>query len=291
MNASNISSEKKEESSQNKLQNILENTKSNYILKKIFANTKNIKVFSMIKYNKSLQKRLNITFDDYKEYSKIEIEIIPIKYRIGEFIHIKEKDKPYFHIYFNNNKNETKLYKLSKNTNVEKIKVIIDYQVNSFNGLFFYCDNIESINFKKFNRGNIIDMHSMFNRCKSLKKLNLSNFNTDNVNDMSNMFYKCNSLKDLNLSNFNTNNVTDMSNMFYKCKSLQKLNISNFNIDKINYINGMFYGCKSLIDLNFPNFKIRDNYYFQGMFYKCPTMLKIEFKSKYPNLKVEAFKH
>ena len=292
MNAPNLSNENKEELGQNKLQNILANIKSNFILKKIFANTHKIKFLSLIKYNKSFHKRLNITTDDYKEYSKIEIEIIPKEGGKGQFIHIKEKDKPYYHIYFNNNKNETKIYNLPKGIKVEKIKVLIDYRVDSFNGLFFYCDNIKSINFIRFSRSNIIDMHSMFNRCKSLNKLNLSNFNTKNVKDMSNMFYKCNSLEELNLANFNTNNVTNMSNMFYKCKLLKKLNLSNFNIDKVDNLNGMFSKCNLLIDLYFPNFKISDNNNFRGMFYKCPTGLKMKFKNTYPNLEAkEAFKH
>ena len=32
-----------------------------------------------MKYNKKLQKRKNININDYKDYTKIEIEIIPVK--------------------------------------------------------------------------------------------------------------------------------------------------------------------------------------------------------------------
>ena len=48
MNDPNFSNENKEELGQNKLQNILANIKSNFILKKIFANTHKIKFLSLI---------------------------------------------------------------------------------------------------------------------------------------------------------------------------------------------------------------------------------------------------
>ena len=100
---------------------------------------------------------------------------------------------------------------LNENENIENIKIIIDYQIKSFDGLFVDCDYIEYIYFKKFYRNNITDMNGMFYGCSSLKELNLSNFNTNNVTNMGGMFHGCSSLKELNLSNFNINNVTYMS--------------------------------------------------------------------------------
>ena len=38
----------------------------------------------------------------------------------------------YYHIYFNNDKKEVKRNFLNKNENVEKIKIIIDFQIKSF---------------------------------------------------------------------------------------------------------------------------------------------------------------
>ena len=64
------------------------------------------------------------------------------------------------------------------------IKIIINYQVKSYNKLFNYCGYVNSINFRKFIRNNIIDMSYMFRWCSSLKELNFSNFNTNNVIDM-----------------------------------------------------------------------------------------------------------
>ena len=80
---------------------------------------------------------------------------------------------------------------LNKNKNIDKIKIIIDYQVKSFEKLFYYCKCIEYINFKKFYRNNINNMGYMFYGCSSLRELNLSNFNTNNVTNMRGMFCGC----------------------------------------------------------------------------------------------------
>ena len=103
-----------------------------------------------------------------------------------------ENDKLYYHIYFNDNKEQIKnKYKIDEEDKVKKIKIIIDYQVKSFKYLFSWCKCIESINFKKFYRNNITDMSFMFDECLSLKELNLTNFNTNNVYNMWSMFLGC----------------------------------------------------------------------------------------------------
>ena len=119
---------------------------------------------------------------NYKEYSEtftpIEIKIIPTKGKYGKFININENDKLYYHIYFNDNKEEIKnKYEINEEDKITKIKIIIDYQVKSFKELFYWCECIESINFKKFYRNNITGMNYMFRGCSSLKELNLNNFN------------------------------------------------------------------------------------------------------------------
>ena len=77
------------------------------------------------------------------------------------------------------------------------------------------------------------------------------------------MFHDCSSLKELNISNFNTNNVKTMKCMFYGCSSLKELNISNFNTKNVTRMNGMFN--------------------------RCSDEFQKKIKSKYKNIKEEAF--
>ena len=70
------------------------------------------KSLEIIKYNKNIKNRINISIKDYKEYSEIyssiEIEIKPVKNKFGKFINIKKENEKYYHIYFNDNKEEIK---------------------------------------------------------------------------------------------------------------------------------------------------------------------------------------
>ena len=210
MNSSSIKDTKKEEEpNQKNLDNQLTIIKSNYFLQKLFDYIPERTSLEIIRFNITTQKRLNININNYKKcaeiYSPIEIEIVPRKNKIGQFINIKDKkDEKYYHIYFNDNKEEVKKRNLTKEDTVSKIKIKINHQIESFEELFNNCECIESIDFKLFYRINITNMKSMFNGCSSLKELNLSNFNTNKVNDMSCMFSGCSSLKELNLNNFNT---------------------------------------------------------------------------------------
>ena len=273
---------KSRKNSQNKILNI----KNKYILLEIFNYIIKYKLLSIIKYNKSIKKKVDISVKDYEEcpkiYSSIELVIRPIldipeniiNFQKGEirqipFINIKKEEEKYFHIYFNKNKKETKKNYLRENEKVNVIKIKIDYQITSFNKLFFNCKCIESIYFKKFYRINITDMSGMFYECSSLKKFEFDNFITDNVTDMSIMFSGCSSLKELNLNAFNTKNVTSMLGMFSRCASLIKLDINNFNANKVTNTCFMFFQCSSLKQLYFSNFKPNKGTDVFGMFSRC----------------------
>jgi len=109
------------------------------------------KSLEIMKYNKNLQKRLNFSINDYKEYyQSIEIELKIVENGYGEFINISDEEKGFYHIYFNNSKEEIKRNYLIHNEKVKMIKIIIDYQIKSFKHLFYNCKCIESIYFNNF---------------------------------------------------------------------------------------------------------------------------------------------
>ena len=225
--------------------NILNNINSKYILKQILDNLSNKKVLQLIKYNKQLKEKIDININDYKSFcEKIEIEIV-ISNEIthGKFININKGEEPFYHIYFNNNNIEKNRNYINEKDKAKNITILIDNQINSFEGLFENCTIIESVHFKRCFRNNIVNLKNMFFGCSSLKKINFEHFNTENVTNMSRMFYYCIAFEELNLSNFNTKNVIDMSLMFWGCSSLKKLNISNFNMNKVKYMLYMFKWC------------------------------------------------
>ena len=131
-----------------KINNFLIKIRSKYILKQIFDNLKENKLLEIIRYNKNIQNKLNKKLKDFiKEYSKIVIEIIPKENTYGKFICIPKKYESYYHIYFNDNKEEIKRQKLYEDENIFKIKVILDYKIKSLSHFFDKCKCIKKITF------------------------------------------------------------------------------------------------------------------------------------------------
>ena len=149
MNYPNLTSNKEEYFNpikQQQQQIDLKNIKSNKILKQIINNLRITKFLSIIKYNKAIQNKLDITCKDFQKYSLIEIEIIPVENEFGAFINILNQDeKQYFHIYFDDNKLEAKKNYLDEGDKVNKIKIIIEHPVKSFRALFYSCEYNKSI--------------------------------------------------------------------------------------------------------------------------------------------------
>ena len=112
MSSINISKENNKENESAKPNPPIESLKSDYFFQKLYDNMPKKKKLEIVKYNKKIQYRLNLSIKDYKEYSEtyssIEIEIIPTKGKYGKFININKNDELYYHIYFNDDKEEIK---------------------------------------------------------------------------------------------------------------------------------------------------------------------------------------
>ena len=191
----NLLYNEKLEINQLKLMNKFENLKNDFFLRKLFNNIEKKRALYILKYNKNIRQRININNTEFKEYSEkytsIEIEIKPIQNKYGTFINIINEGENYYHIYFDNDKEEIKRNYIKEDEQIKRIYIIIEYQIKSFERLFQDCKCIESIYFKKFYRNNINNISYMFFECSSLKELNLSKFNTNNVNKKYSMLYGC----------------------------------------------------------------------------------------------------
>ena len=277
-----------------------------HILKRIY--------YKIFKHNKNFQKKLDLKLEDYKELSNriffsTDLELIPIQQiepKIKHYFIRTKENKSYYHIYFNNDQEETKRNYITSDDKIDKIRIKIDMDLKSIKGLFYECAIIKEIKFTRFNRNDFIDMSELFYGCTSLEKLDIKlfktpnvqkmnwmfsicrslfeldilNFDTSNVTEMMNLFSGCLSLRKINF-NFNTKNVTNMRNMFFKCMSLKNIDVSNFDISNVTNFNEMFYGCINLVDLNLKNLKIKDDGNFYRMFGECNGKLKKILMKKY----------
>ena len=261
------------------MNNSIGKIRSSYILNEISTYLQQKKLLEIVRYNKQLKKKLEIKLEDYKKvFSKIVIEIIPVENALGKFINtdLNKNSKNYFHSYFNGSKEEIKRNEIIKDDKVDKIKVVIDYEIKSFYKLFNEINTIKKINFIRFDRKDIKNMSSMFYNCSSLEEINFNKFNTDKVIDMSFMFFRCSSLKKLDLIKFNTINATNMCGMFFGCSSLRKLDLSKFITIKTRNMCAMFFECSSLKELNFINFKNINDIRLDSIFYGCTSLEELK---------------
>jgi len=255
---------------------MLKGIQSKYIILQIFGNLAERTLLKLIQHNKEFQRNANKTLNDYKTFRDIEIELIPDDNLSGgeTFINFID-ERSFFHIYLNDNEEESKENYITKKQKIYKIKVILGHQIKSLRGLFKNCKCLKEVYFTKFNRKDITDLGSLFEQCTSIIKLDVSKLITDNVIRMDWVFYKCESLLELNVDNFNTKNVTDMSCMFKHCDLIKELNLSNFNTSSVTYMKGMFFKCISIEQLDLSNFDTSNVIDMRWMFYGCSNLREL----------------
>ena len=235
--------------------NLLNNIHSLFVINKLSQQINKRKILRVIRYNKELLEKFNISIDDYKKYNQIEIELelVPKKQMKGyknEFIKYNILHGEYFHIYFDDNKEEVKRNFITVKDKVSKIKILIDIEIKSLKELFYQCRCIKKIKFLKFKRKDIYNMSYMFSYCELLEEIDFLEFKTDNVKDFNFAFSNCYNLKNLDLSKFKTDNVKTMRNMFSFCHSLKSLDLLSFNTKNVYEMNRLFIGCKKIISLD-----------------------------------------
>ena len=137
MNSPSELSKEKTELNKIESKDIFKNLKNDYFLQILFNHLLKKKSLDIIKYDKNIKDRINISIKDYKEYSEIYIPIeIEIKPANNQFrvINFDGENEKYIHIYFNDNKEEIKRNYLYENEQIKAIKIIIDYQIKSLKG-------------------------------------------------------------------------------------------------------------------------------------------------------------
>ena len=185
--------------------------KSKYIMKQIFSFIKKYRLLKIIEYNKNIQNKLNIEYDDYKKFKDVEIEMILTKYIIYN------SDNKYF--LFNNSEEKKENYNIYINEKIEyknyinkenlgkyldgdnKIKLIFNRNFKSFSRLFKNCACAKKINILKFYRNDIFDISEMFSECLSLEEINFFGFESFNIINMKRLFFRFSALKRINFIN------------------------------------------------------------------------------------------
>ena len=216
---------------------MLNSIKSNYILKKIFENVEKNLYLRLLKNNKNLQTKLDLSIDTYKEYyDQIEIDIIPKEKNLEEKnIFMTKSEVLDYKVNFNSSFEDVKRNYFTNTEKISKIRLFLDTKgvAQPLCSLFGKCQCLKEVKIIHCAKNNITDISDMFLNCKSLISVDLSRSKVENVENMSALFAMCTSLKNVNLSKIKTDNLKNMEHMFVNCSSLEKIDLSNFKTDKV----------------------------------------------------------
>lgn len=193
-------------------------------------------------------------------YKKDGIYLVKTKYVINKY-------NNYFNGYVDKKTRSMLINCININKNITNAKF-----------MFYYCENLTSLDLSWCDTSNITNMRDMFEGCSKLTKLNISSFNTSKVTDMSNMFNGT-KVKSLDLSSFNTSNVIDMNNMFAGCRELISLDLSSFDTSKVKNMSNMFWGSYSLKTLVLSSFDTNKVTNMKCMFLGCDGLQELDLSS------------
>ena len=265
------------------MESLLNKIKSSYNLKELFTFVDEKKELDLLKYNKYLRNRIDLTLDHYKTFKNIVInlefdedylnslknEFMETKNKIENKNYENEEEKKKLNDDLKKNNEELTRIRFMGlpffNQYKEFIKIFYDDKQGETTAFFNYLDNknIPKIKILIDKNANIDDCFSMFANCMSLKEIKFVKFNTKDITSMRHMFYLCSHLRNLDLSNFDTSNVTTMFGMFKKCNLLESLKISEtFVTSKVKDMQYLFDNCNNIttLDLHYLDTSNIDNF-------------------------------
>ena len=140
--------------------------------------------------------------------------------------------------------NNNYFYKVTEINGLENIKTM---NATNLEGMFWRCNNLQSVNISTLQTSKVTSMVGMFAYCGKLTTLDLHTFDTSQVTSFSSMFYNCEELTQIEgLTNFDTSKAVSFGPMFLGCKKLTTLDLSSFDTSNIKTMTAMFSTCNSL---------------------------------------------
>lgn len=159
---------------------------------------------------------------------------------------------------------------------LEETRLLDTTKMTTFENMFAYCSNLETVDMTGFNTSNVTTLYYMFRDCPKLKDLDFSSFDINNVGTANGMFMNSfkdsNNLIDLDLSSFVGTKFANASTLFSGCTYLRSVDLSNLTMRTYGLnIGGMFYNCTHLEEIDLSSFDFSRASSYSNIFTNCGT--------------------
>lgn len=101
--------------------------------------------------------------------------------------------------------------------------------VQTMNGIFKFCAELESVDFSNANLKKLLTMDSAFEKCPNLKKVSFKGADLSHLAGMQYAFRDCSSLEKVDFSNVQNNSAWDFHETFKRCPLSLKADMSSFS--------------------------------------------------------------
>ena len=163
---------------------------------------------------------------------------------------------------------------------IEGLKYLDTSRTTNMDGMFWGCQNLETLDVSNFNTSKVVNMSNLFVNCYKIKRLDVSKWDTSNVEMMIDTFRDMTSLEQIDVSNFNTSKVRTISGMFQNCLGLTKLDLSNFNTSNVTDMSRLFSFSRNLSEIDISSFDFSKVSSYDKMFYLVQAKAKIYVKNQ-----------
>ena len=159
---------------------------------------------------------------------------------------------------------------------LEETRLLDTSKMTTFENMFAYCPNLETIDMTGFNTSNVTTLYYMFMNSPKLKDLDFSSCDINNVGVANGMFMNgfkdSNNLADLDLSSFVGTKLANASSLFSGCTYLRSVDLSNLTMRTYGLIiGGMFNNCTHLEEIDLSSFDFSRATSYSNLFTNCGT--------------------
>lgn len=151
-------------------------------------------------------------------------------------------------------------------------------KVKNMEGMFSYSF-LPSLDIRNFDTSNVENMKLMFDTLMNVRNIDLSGWNVKKVNNIQGIFTRLNKIQSLNLAGWQMDSVTDMRSMFSDFSNLISLNLTGFTTKNVTNMEYMFAGVSKLADLDLSSFDTSKVTNMHGMFNNMGSLNNINLSS------------